>query len=64
MFSDLLGHKYARSEEEIKRWGKKIIFLDTGVSPNNSISPPFTQAQPAGKMIYNPLILRPFTRMT
>lgn len=56
MFSDLLGHKYARSEEKIKRWGKKIIFLDTGVSPNNSISPPFAQAQPAGKMIYIPLI--------
>lgn len=56
MFSDLLGHKYARSEEEIKSCGKKIIFLDTGVSPNNSIAPPFAQAQPAGKMIYIPLI--------
>lgn len=64
MYSDLLEHKYARSEEEIKRWRKKIIFLDTGVSPSNSISPPFAQAQPAGKMIYNPLILRTYTRMT
>ena len=63
MFSDLLGHKYARSEEEIKSCGKKIIFLDTGVSPNNSISPPFAQAQPAEKKDFILLILIALFRM-
>lgn len=63
MLSGFLDDKYASSGVEIKGRWEKIIFLDTGVLSNNSISPPPPQTQPTWHKLGIIMLLRPFSLM-